>query len=162
MCEEFGLMDLITFNKPYDPDIINQFYAIVHFQMDDYCTSSWLTSGVHLVSNFNKFSNCIGFPRSGIPGTGDEYGWRCHDASDPLDRKALKGMYIHGWEELGKLNHLLPVWDIMIRIFRETVNPKGGNFDEIHLYEVDLLANAKKMQGQGIKMDIADYIFHEM
>ena len=79
-----------------------------------------------------------------------------------MDKKELKGMYIKGWEVVGKLNHLLPTWDIMVRIFRETVHPKGGKFDEIHLYEVDLLVNARKMQGKGIKLDIMDYIYHEM
>ncbi|MFY0277386.1 hypothetical protein, partial [Escherichia coli] len=42
------------------------------------------------------------------------------------------------------------------------INPKGRNFDEIHLYEVDLLVNAKKMQGKGIKLDIMDHIYNEM
>ena len=148
MCEEFDIVKLMTINKPFDPELIKQFYTTVHFGTDEYFSFSWLTNGERLASDFNRFSAVLGYPREGIPGAGDTNGWRCHDASEAVDKKELKGMYIKGWEVVGKLNHLLPTWDIMLRIFHETINPKGGNFDEIHLYEVDLLVNARNMQGK--------------
>jgi hypothetical protein len=104
----------------------------------------------------------LGYPRTDLPGENDDDGWRCHDSATSLDKKALRRMYIKGWANSGKTNDLFPAWDIMLQIFRETVNPKGTNFDEIHLYEVDLLYNAWKMQGKGIKMDVMDYIYNEM
>src|SRR5215208_1476091 len=62
----------------------------------------------------------------------------------------------------GKSADLLPTWDIMLRVYRETIGPKGGNLDELHLYEVDLMANSFAKRGTGEKLDVMDYIYNEM
>ncbi|KAK1668977.1 hypothetical protein QYE76_057136 [Lolium multiflorum] len=48
------------------------------------------------------------------------------------------------------------------RVYRETIGPKGGNLDELHLYEVDLMANSFAKKGTGEKLDVMDSIYHEM
>ncbi|KAK1602558.1 hypothetical protein QYE76_037407 [Lolium multiflorum] len=68
-----------------------------------------------------------------LPGV-DENGWRCHDSS---------------FLNQGK-------------VYRETIGPKGGNLDELHLYEVDLMANSFAKKGTGEKLDVMDYIYNEM
>ena len=50
----------------------------------------------------------------------------------------------------------------MLRVYRETIGPKGGNFDEIHTYEKDLMYNSFIKQGKGEKLDVMDYIYNEM
>jgi hypothetical protein len=50
----------------------------------------------------------------------------------------------------------------MLRVYHETIGPKGGNFDEIHTYEVDLMYNSLLKQGTGGKLDVMDYFYHEM
>jgi hypothetical protein len=74
----------------------------------------------------------------------------------------LENLYIPGWGIAGKSADLLPTWDIMLRVYRETIGPKGGNLDEIHLYEVDLMANSFAKKGTGERLDVMDYIYHEM
>ncbi|KAK1666498.1 hypothetical protein QYE76_054657 [Lolium multiflorum] len=48
------------------------------------------------------------------------------------------------------------------RVYRETIGPKGGNLDELHLYEVDLMANSFAKKGTGERLDVMDYIYNEM
>ena len=143
MCEEFGLTKLMTYNKSFDPELIKQFYSTIHFQEDEACTFSWLTNGEHLVSNMTLFGQALGYPHTALPATSED-GCHCRDSTNPQDKKVLKRLYIKGFANPGKKNDLLPVWDIMLWVFCETVNPKGGNFDEIHHFEVDLLYNARK------------------
>ena len=44
----------------------------------------------------------------------------------------------------------------MLRVYRETIGPKGRNLDEIHTYEVDLLYNSLVKKGTGEKLDVMD------
>ena len=158
MCREYGLLPIMMFNKDYDPELIMQFCATIHFQLDDDRTFRWLTNGVLLESNLAKFGTSLGYPR--LPGENDN-GWRSHDLDFSMDKKVLKPLYIKGWANPGKSMDLLPTWD-MLRIYRETINPKGGNFDEIHNFEVDLMYNSFIMQGKGMKLDVMDYIYNEL
>jgi len=79
-----------------------------------------------------------------------------------MDKAVLKPLYIKAWANPGKSADLLPTWDVMLRVYSETIGPKGGNFDELHNYEVDLMYNSFIMQGKGVKLDVMDYIYNEM
>ncbi|KAK1650815.1 hypothetical protein QYE76_068620 [Lolium multiflorum] len=122
-------------------------------------TFRWMSHERLLESNLAKFGSALGYPR--LPGV-DENGWRCHDSSFSQPREALENLYIKGWGIPGKSADLLPTWDIMLRVYRETIGPKGGNLDELHLYEVDLMANSFAKKGTGEKLDVMDYIYNEM
>jgi hypothetical protein len=63
---------------------------------------------------------------------------------------------------VGFQKNLLKVWDIMHRIYRNTVMPRVGNFDQIHGKLIDLLFESSTMVGQGKKLDVMDIIWHEM
>ncbi|KAK1630081.1 hypothetical protein QYE76_004396 [Lolium multiflorum] len=159
MCGEFGLYPIMELNKDYDVGLIQQFYATVHFQSDEAKTFSWMSHERLLESNLAKFGSALGYPR--YPGI-DANGWRCHDSSFAQTREVLEPLYIKGWGIPGKSADLLPTWDIMLRVYRETIGPKGGNLDELHLYEVDLMANSFAKRGTGERLDVMDYIYHEM
>ncbi|KAK1667120.1 hypothetical protein QYE76_055279 [Lolium multiflorum] len=159
MCGEFGLYPIMELNKDYDVGLIQQFYATVHFEQDEARTFRWMTHERLLESNLAKFGAALGYPR--YPGV-DANGWRCHDSSWAQTREVLEHLYIPGWGVPGKSADLLPTWDIMLRVYRETIGPKGGNLDELHLYEVDLMANSFAKKGTGEKLDVMDYIYHEM
>ncbi|KAK1604765.1 hypothetical protein QYE76_028438 [Lolium multiflorum] len=159
MCGEFGLYPIMELNKDYDVGLIQQFYATVHFQSDEAKTFRWMSHERLLESNLAKFGSALGYPR--FPGI-DENGWRCHDSSFAQTREVLEPLYIKGWGIPGKSADLLPTWDIMLRVYRETIGPKGGNLDELHLYEVDLMANSFAKRGTGERLDVMDYIYHEM
>ncbi|KAK1651343.1 hypothetical protein QYE76_069148 [Lolium multiflorum] len=159
MCGEFGLYPIMELNKDYDVGLIQQFYATVHFESDEARTFRWMSHERLLESNLAKFGSALGYPR--YPGI-DANGWRCHDSSFAQTREVLEHLYIKGWGIPGKSADLLPTWDIMLRVYRETIGPKGGNVDELHLYEVDLMANSFAKKGTGEKLDVMDYIYHEM
>ncbi|KAK1667608.1 hypothetical protein QYE76_055767 [Lolium multiflorum] len=159
MCGEFGLYPIMELNKDYDIGLIQQFYATVHFDQDEARTFRWMTHETLLESNLAKFGNALGYPR--FPGV-DENGWRCHDSSFAQTKEVLEHLYIKGWGIPGKSADLLPTWDIMLRVYRETIGPKGGNLDELHLYEVDLMANSFAKKGTGERLDVMDYIYNEM
>ena len=63
---------------------------------------------------------------------------------------------------VGFQKNLLKVWDIMHRIYRNTVAPCVGNFDQIHGKLIDLLFESSIMVGQGKILDVMDIIWHEM
>jgi hypothetical protein len=159
MCEEFGLLPIMEFNNAYDEELIIQFYTTVHFQDDEARTFRWLTNGIYLESDLARFGTSLGYPR--LEGE-DANGWRCHDSEFFMDREVLRPLYIQGWANPGTSADLLPTWDIMLRIYRETIGPKGGNFDELHSFEVDLMYNSLTKQGTGEKLDVMDYIYNEM
>ncbi|KAK1648245.1 hypothetical protein QYE76_066050 [Lolium multiflorum] len=159
MCGEFGLYPIMELTKEYDVELIHQFYATVHFDTDEAKTFRWMSNDKLLESNLAKFGSALGYPR--LPGV-DANGWRCHDSSFSQPREVLEPLYIKGWGIPGKSADLLPTWDIMLRVYRETIGPKGGNLDELHLYEVDLMANSFAKRGTGEKLDVMDYIYNEM
>ncbi|KAK1620499.1 hypothetical protein QYE76_026016 [Lolium multiflorum] len=146
-------------NKDYDIGLIQQFYATVHFDQDEARTFRWMTNETLLESNLAKFGNALGYPR--FPGV-NANGWRCHDSSFAQTKEVLEHLYIKGWGIPGKSADLLPTWDIMLRVYRETIGPKGGNLDELHLYEVDLMANSFAKKGTDERLDVMDYIYNEM
>ncbi|KAK1685516.1 hypothetical protein QYE76_046364 [Lolium multiflorum] len=159
MCGEFGLYPIMELNKDYDVGLIQQFYATVHFDTDEAKTFRWMSHERLLESNLAKFGSALGYPR--LPDV-DANGWRCHDSSFSQPREVLENLYIKGWGVPGKSADLLPTWDIMLRVYRETIGPKGGNLDELHLYEVDLMGNSFAKKGTGEKLDVMDYIYNEM
>ena len=63
---------------------------------------------------------------------------------------------------VGYQKNLLKVWDIMHRIFRNTLTPRVGNFDQMHGKMIDLMHESHIMQGQGKKLDVMDVMWHEM
>ncbi|KAK1610252.1 hypothetical protein QYE76_033925 [Lolium multiflorum] len=159
LCGEFGLYPIMELNKDYDIGLIHQFYATVHFEQDEARTFRWMTHETLLEANLASFGDALGYPRS--PGV-NENGWRSHDSSFAQTKEVLEHLYIKGWGIPGKSADLLPTWDIMLRVYRETIGPKGGNLDELHLYEVDLMANSFARKGTGEMLDVMDYIYNEM
>ncbi|KAK1609042.1 hypothetical protein QYE76_032715 [Lolium multiflorum] len=142
-----------------DIGLIQQFYATVHFEQDEAKTFRWMTHETLLEANLASFGAALGYPRSPVV---DENGWRSHDSSFALTKDMLEPLYIKGWGIPGKSADLLPTWDIMLRVYRETIGPKGCNLDEMHTYEVDLMANSHAKQGTGERLDVMDYIYNEM
>ncbi|KAK1680865.1 hypothetical protein QYE76_041713 [Lolium multiflorum] len=57
---------------------------------------------------------------------------------------------------------LLPTYDIMNRIYRNTINLKNTNQDEVHVFLVNLLVLTQENKGSGKQLDVMDYIWHEL
>ena len=75
-------------------------------------------------------------------------------------------MPLYFWKKyaIGFSKGLYPTYDIMHRIFRETLNPKVGNMDEIqgYLKNLLLLVHEKKITGITQKLDVRDFIWQEL
>jgi hypothetical protein len=53
-------------------------------------------------------------------------------------------------------------YDILHRIFRETISAKTGNFDEMHGFTVDLMYRCYANRGKGLQLNVMDYLLQEM
>ena len=63
---------------------------------------------------------------------------------------------------VGEQKNLVREWDIMHRIFRNTVAPRLGNFDKIHGMLINIMNKSYHMVGEGKKLDVMDILCHEM
>ena len=45
LVEQFGIVDVISFHLDYDPEIVAQLFASVHFHPDEEWSMTWMTNG---------------------------------------------------------------------------------------------------------------------
>ena len=50
LVEQFGIEHVISFHLDYDPEIIAQFFASVHFHPDEEHNLTWMTNGCQLTT----------------------------------------------------------------------------------------------------------------
>lgn len=60
LVEQFGIDDFIMFHMDFDPEIVAQFFASVHFHTDEERTMTWMTNGSGcLLSGRNSWRCCM-------------------------------------------------------------------------------------------------------
>jgi hypothetical protein len=156
ICEEFGLLPIMTFQCNYDPYLVTQFFATVYFHEDKARSITWMTRDEVLTTTWSNFGQILGYP---IPENCEDdrsSGWRFHEESNASTKDVLAPLYMPGQCKLGFTSGLQPVYDIMLRIYRETVAVRVGNVDEIHSFVIDLMLQTHLQKGQGKKMDVMD------
>ena len=57
--EQFGIEDLITFQLDFDPEIVAQFFASVHFHTDEAQTMTWMTNGQQMTAKWKEFMDLL-------------------------------------------------------------------------------------------------------
>ena len=90
-----------------------------------------------------------------------------HVVDSEYDKSQLRELY---FEEsgLGTTSGLLPLYDILVCMFLESIAPSGGNNYAIRGGLVNLLYHAYEAATQGTlrpngrPVDVMDYIFHDM
>ena len=50
LVEQFGIEDVISFHLDFDPEIVAQFFASVHFHTDEERTMTWMTNGQQMTA----------------------------------------------------------------------------------------------------------------
>ena len=158
MCQEFGLIPLMQFNQSYIEYYILQFYATVHFDEDEARTMRWMTKDRMLEATLKEFGEVLGYEDKGAF---EPCGWRSHGNSLSSNKETIAHITLENGNP-GKTAHLIPSFEILHRIFRETLMPRVGNWDEVHGYMFDLLKNSKAKQGTGEPMDVMDCIHEEL
>jgi hypothetical protein len=144
MCEEFNLLPIMGFHCAYDPHLICQFYSTVHFSTTQPQMVKWMTKDKVLEASWAEFGDLLGYPQL----AGDN-GWRCHDTGLAMNKDVLVPLYQRGTRFIaGKIEGLQKDFDILHRIFRETISAKTGNFDEMHGFTVDLMYRSYTNRGK--------------
>ena len=136
ICEQFGLIPLMEFQHPYCVEVIGQFFATVYVDNDDAKTMTWMTEGRLLHGTWDQFAACLGYPV--LTGKEDGY-FRAHNTPKPVEKALLVDLYLEGEVVYGSQKFLRPVYDILLRIYREVLNPKVGCVDQIYGYLGNLL-----------------------
>jgi hypothetical protein len=60
-----------------------------------------------------------------------------------MSKDKMVNLYLPGRVMCGSAYDLLPTYDIMNRIYRNTINPKHTNNDEVHGFLVNLLVHPR-------------------
>jgi hypothetical protein len=104
----------------------------------------------------------LGYPFNGLT---NPVGHRIHSPlpavkDDLIDLYGPKGI-------VGEVSGLLPLYDLLVRIFRENIAPSGGNNDVVRGPLVDLLLFAHRCAkstnpNADFSLDVMDFIFNEM
>jgi hypothetical protein len=97
-------------------------------------------------SNWEEFAHGLGY----------------HLAHKPMMKDKMINLYLAERVVRGSAYELLPTYEIMLRVFRNTVNPKKENHDEVHGFLVNLLVLTQQNKGIGKQLDSMDYKWHEM
>jgi len=90
-------------------------------------------------------------------------GWRVHDGSKPSDPVVLAPLYLPGSKyKPGLIKFLKPTYDIMNRIYLNTIAVKGGNFDAIHSFHIDLMLHTYLHKDDVTALDVMDVLWNDI
>ena len=163
ICEEFGLLPLMEFNHAFDEDLVAQFFATVKLiESEDGARSlTWMTHDRVLTATWAEFAAGIGY--SDLPSDASGM-FRVHLRDRPMvkDKMVDADLYIAGRALAGSAYDLLPTYDIMLHIYWSVLNPKVGNFDQVHGFLVNMMVLTAQKRGKEQQLDVMDYIWHEM
>lgn len=160
ICDEQGLIPIMTVSHDFSREVICQFYATVVFLEDEggYRSLKWMTKEHVMEASWQDFARCIGYE---LPKDNSNT-FRIHLQAKPMAKEKMADLYIRGRMLCGSTKGLLPVYDIMNRIYRSTINLKHTNHDEVHGFLVNLCVRTHELRGRGKQLDVMDYIWHEM
>jgi hypothetical protein len=99
ICEEFGLLPIMQLRCNYDVDFSTSKPQMIR----------WMTKDKHFEASWVEFVKILGYHQ-------DANGWRIHDTGRAMDKEVLRPLYIEGWGVCGTIEHLKPVYDIMLRV----------------------------------------------
>jgi len=166
MCEKFGLLPIMQVQCDYVQKLIAQFYATVYMGVDDARTLTWMTKNKVLSCSWARFAQLLGYKWRPDPEKTGVNGWRVHDNSKCCDPVVLAPLYIEGSKyKPGLIKNLKPVYDIMNRVYLNTIAVKGGNFDAIHSFHIDLMLQTylhKDVEGPEAVMDVMDVLWNDL
>ncbi|KAI4970754.1 hypothetical protein ZWY2020_001668 [Hordeum vulgare] len=156
LIDKLGIKEIISFKKDFDPDVVTQFYVTVHFSPDDERTMIWM-NGIHKMTG--SWLEFMEFLKVDFQGADNPIGSHPH-APASTDRAPAKDRLQQLYVKKGVLpKHL----DIMHPIFRNTLFPRIGNFDEVHGSLVEMLLLCEEaMTKESAPLDISDVMFTEL
>ena len=161
LVEQFGIEHIISFHKDYDPEILAQFFASVHFHPNEERTMTWMTNGRQLTATWKEFMTLLGVPDEGLA---TPQGVRPHANPESANKNKLMPYYVEKRLSNGKSSWVLNSFlDIMHRIFRNTLFPRIGDKDKVHAYLVDMMLLCEDARNsQTLPLDVSHIMWHEL
>jgi hypothetical protein len=122
-----------------------------------------MTNELRRFSNFTRFGQLLGYKFVGLQ---SPRGHRMHLDTSKYNKKKIQPLYIPRGKP-GDTANLLPLYDILHRMFRVNISPSGGNNDSIrggilHLLHHAHLIIEKGEDCEGKELDVMHFIFSEM
>ncbi|KAK1696090.1 hypothetical protein QYE76_012787 [Lolium multiflorum] len=132
-----GLQDLMKIKCDYSPELVKQFFATLAIKKDEDRTMEWMTEG-----------------------------GRCLHGPQKPDKDVLFDLYTSAGK-VGSTKGLLPIYSQLLRFFRATISPSGGNNDALRGALVSLMhlsfRCARDTNGDcDYTIDVMDFIFNEI
>jgi hypothetical protein len=125
-----------------------------------------MTRNKVLSCKFARFAELLGYSWKPDPAGTGVNGWRVYGSRRVVDPSVLAPLYIQGTKyKPGRIKFLQPLYDIMNRVFLNTIAVKGGNFDAIHSYHINLMHQTylhKDKEGEEDILDVMDYLWYDM
>ncbi|KAK1684750.1 hypothetical protein QYE76_045598, partial [Lolium multiflorum] len=119
-----GLQDLMKIQCDYSPELIKQFFATLAFKKDAERTMEWMTGSTHCRATLRRFASILGVSMGGSH--------RLH-GPQKTGKMVLFDLYDSNGT-VGSTKGLLPIYSQLLRFFRATIAPSGGNNDAIRAY----------------------------
>ena len=159
--EQFGIEHMLTFHKDFDPEIIAQFFASVHFGVNEERTMTWMTNGRQLSATWKEFMELLLIPDEGLDTL---VGVRPHANSDSDNKNKLMPYLVEKTLPNKKKAWVLnPFLDIMHRLFRNTLFPRIGDMGQVHAYLVDMMLLCEEArQDQTQPLDVSHIMWCEL
>ncbi|KAK1662989.1 hypothetical protein QYE76_051148 [Lolium multiflorum] len=154
---KMGLLEIMKIQCDFSPDLVKQFFATLAIRKDEERTMEWMTGSTHCIATLRQFAGFLGVPVDG--------GRRLHGPQQ-TDKNALVHLYTSAGK-IGQAKGLLPIYSQLLRFFRATICPSGGNNDALRGALVDLMHLSYKCardvnEERDYTLDVMDFIFHEI
>jgi hypothetical protein len=122
----------------------------------------WMSGENKCEADFSVFASLLGYAYDGETLVGH----RVHCPGTKPDKDKLYDLY-DSTGVVGFINGLHPLYDQLVRIFRENIAPSGGNDDAIRTSLVDLLFLAHQCAtstdpDEDFILDVMDFIYYEI
>jgi hypothetical protein len=91
--EKMGLHKLMVIKQDYCPRLIQQFFATLEFDTQEYIGFTWMTGEVRRSSTFTRFGKPLGYNFYGIH---SPRGHRMHLDTSEYNKKKIQSLYMPG------------------------------------------------------------------
>jgi hypothetical protein len=135
----------------------------LEFDTRDEVGFTWMSHEVRKSSTIARFGKLLGYRFDGIH---SPRGAHMHLDTTEYNKRKIQCLYGPGGKA-GETANLLPLYDILLRMFRANISPSGGNNDSIrgglvHLLHHALLAFEAGRECEGMEIDVMHFIFSEI
>jgi hypothetical protein len=122
----------------------------------------WMSGQNYCEADFSVFASLLGYAFDWE----NPVGHHVHSLGMKPDKDKLYDLY-DSTSVVGFINGLLPLYDQLVRIFRENIAPSGGNNDAIRTSLIDLLYLAHECASssdsdEDFTLVVMDFIYHEI